>query len=278
MRFSVLLLMALLIAPCVISQELFLVTDDPELEVAGSGNLGDYLRSLGYSVTVDEGDPDQNEGSVSAYRGVLTDDEIAHLESFDLVIVHRSTSSGSFDDDISQWNTLQVPMFVGSAYLPRDTRWIWVNGGQAREASQRIFIENADHPIVAGLNIVDDHIQIFSADRDFDYLDTGGEVGNGELVASTELNFGTALAVWEAGGETPVAFIPDGEQVHTHRRVFFCLLRYHETDAETAGAFSDYTDDGKAVIARVVDFSLNGEINGEPGGGPSSTTNWELSK
>ena len=262
------LLIVVMASPVVMSESILIVTDAPELEVAGGGQLGDYLRSLGYQVTADEGNPDQNPGGNSAYRDILSDEQIAHLESFDLVIVHRSTNSGDFDNFIEQWNELQVPLLLGSAYLGRNNplRWNWVVGGQARETSQNLFIEDENHPIVRGMGI-----DVFTEPRDVDYLNTAGDVGNGHLIASTEVNFGTYIASWD----DPGSFVPDGVETHTHRRVFFALLRYFEaSDTDCIGcSFDNYTDNGKRLIANAVEYAIHGVVTGLP---PTNVGNWDL--
>lgn len=105
-RFLAITLLAALALPAM-SQSIFLVTDRPLEEAEGTGNLGDYLRGLGYRVNTNVGTQAENE-----YRGVLTDEQIAHLESHDLVIFHRSTDSGHFHDNgaRAQWNQLRVPL------------------------------------------------------------------------------------------------------------------------------------------------------------------------
>lgn len=237
---------------CVVStvsaQNLFIVTDDPHLEVEGAGNLGDYLRGLGYTVTVDEGDPDQGTEAVSKYRGALDDDEIAHLESFDLVLIHRSTSSGSFDDDgaIEQWNALDVPILCGSSYLPRNDRWFWADADQVRTPATEITIVEPDHPIVAGLTG-----EVYDTALDIDHLGPG-DVGEGTIVATimqADEAEGTAIVVWEPDD----AFADAGGQTHTQARIFVPFFRYHE---DAGGTFENYTDNGLAMIHQAVEYGL----------------------
>ena len=247
------ILLGLFVMPAVMCQaqgSIFIVTDDPELEAEGAGNLGDYLRGLGYTVDVDEG-----EGGASAYRGALTAEEIAHLESYDLVIVHRATDSGAFDDDGAppQWNALQVPLLMGSSYLPRDSRWVWIAGGNTRTAGTEVNIVDPDHPIVRGLTG-----KLFSSNRDIDHITTG-DAGNGHVVATMTMADGTsgiAIAAWDSPG----FFMGGSGEEHTARRVFFPLLRYHEDDCGCS--FSDYTLNGYILIARAVEYTMTGDTSG----------------
>lgn len=262
------------------SQRIMIVTDAPELEVAGAGNLGDFLRGLGYSVDADPGDPDQNEGGNSAFRDPLTEDEENLLESYDLVIVHRSTGSGAFDESAIFWNELEVPILHGSAYIVRNDpiRWNWVIGGQGRENSQFLFASDASHPIYNGVTITDDYVDLYNQLQDIDYVNTGGPdgLGNGVLVAETELNFGTALAVWDADGSTQVPYQPGGVEVHSHRRVFFAMMRYFEDDGTGAIAFEQYSANGLQLIANSVEYSIYGDVTGRTPTGGSPVQSWSL--
>ncbi len=257
-------------------QSIMIVTDAPELEVEGAGNLGDYLRSLGYTVDADPGDPDQNEGGNSAFRDVLTDEEIALLESYDLVIVHRSTSSGSFDESAVFWNELQVPLLHGSSYMVRNdpARWNWVEGPTARETSQYLEVAKPDHPIFNGVELDGTRVDLYTLDQDIDYVDTGGEagLGNGILLAETELNLGTAMAEWDADSSTLVPFLPDGIDMHSHRRVFFAMLRYFEDDGSGAISFEQYSENGLKLLANSVEYTMTGEVTGTP----TAITQWSL--
>ena len=84
----------------------------------------------------------------------MTQEKIDLLETYDLVIVHRSTGSGSFDETPEAWNQLQVPLLHGSAYLTRNSpaRWNWVQGSQTRSQDTGFDIVDPNHPIVAGLS------------------------------------------------------------------------------------------------------------------------------
>jgi hypothetical protein len=229
---------------------IFLVTDRADLEGDGTGNLAGYLRSLGYHVDVSPS-PD----NASNFRGLLEPGEIAQLEASDLVIVHRATGSGSFIGEEgaiqAQWNSLEVPLLLGSAYLARTTHWSWTGGAQTRSTSADVTFEDPGHPIVAGLPT-----DLFNEPRDIDHLTTL-DVGNGTLVAS--VNEGVVIAVWDQPG----LFRAEGTQTHQQRRVFFPIMRYHETDA-TAGIFGDYSANGLRLLANAVEYAMTGTVSGVP--------------
>lgn len=82
--------------PAALSQtRIMMVTENGELEVEGAGFLSDWLRGQGFIVDVDQGAPGQSE-----FAGELTQEEITRLNSYDVVLVNRSVSSGNFNSDI----------------------------------------------------------------------------------------------------------------------------------------------------------------------------------
>lgn len=282
MKKGLLLFSVLFMAVSVVqAQRIMIVTDAPELEVAGTGNLGDFLRGLGYSVDADPGAPNQNAGGNSAFRDPLTADEETLLESYDLVIVHRSTGSGDFDASAILWNELEVPLLLGSPFLARNNpvRWNWVVGPQAVENSQFIEVSDAAHPIYNGITIANNRVDLHTRNQDIDYLNTGGEagLGNGKLVAETEINFGTTIAVWDADGTTVVPFQQGGVEEHSYRRVYFGMMRYFEDTDVLDIEFEHYSENGLKLIANTVEYTIYGNVQGRtPTGGGSPVQSWSL--
>lgn len=237
--------------PMAMSQNVFIVTEQGQLEAEGAGFLGDYLRSQGYQVTVDG---DETQG-VSYYQGSLTNEKIAYLESFDVVIVHRSISSGSYNGAgiIDQWNQLKVPLLNGSAYLARNTRWFWVDAAQKRTVDFEVEIKVPDHPIVKGLTG-----EFFSIPLGIDHV-AEGDVGEGTVIATLPGTNDPAIIVWEPNQ----AFTATGKQKHTDPRVFLPIYRYHETPENAGGsyatdpadgAYTDYTPNGLKLIKQAIDY------------------------
>jgi hypothetical protein len=245
------LLLALLFAsnPLHGSGTIMIVTDRQDLE-AGTLGLAGYLRSLGYDVEVNAGNP-------SEFRGSLDAAKIARLEAKDLVIVHRATDSGQFNPNTATrdaWNSLDVPMLLMSAFLARSApaRWNWADGDQSARATftDHVF-QVPDHPIVAGLTT-----SMFDAPRNLNVLASMG-VGTGTVVASAP-GSGASIAVWpEPNGQT----LPfrSGPETYRARRVFFALHNYHE-----AGAWTDISENGKELIARAVTFTMTGAVGPVP--------------
>ncbi len=156
-----------------------------------------------------------------------------------------------------------------------DPRWNWVIGPTARETSQYLEVAEPDHPIFTGIEIVDGKVDLYTQDQDIDYLDTGGQegLGNGILLAETELNLGTAIAVWDGDGSTLVPFQPDGIDEHSYRRVFFAMMRYFEDDDTVDITFEQYSENGLQLMANAVEYTMTGEVTGGP---ITSVATWSL--
>ena len=256
-----LLALCLCVMPVAMSQNLFLVTEQRQLEIEGTKNVGNYLRSLGYKVTVDEG----GGTAISAYQGKLTAEKIAHLESFDVVIVLRATSSGNFSGAgiNEQWSQLKVPVLLGTAYLVRKERWFWIDGTQERTVAEGVDIAIPNHPIVAGLTGV-----FFDTPLGIDHV-TAGDVGDGKIVATlVDANGDNAPAI-VAWGPTD-KFPAGGNQIHTFPRVFMPFYRYHETTENATGSyatdpadgdFPNYTPNGLKIIDQAIKYLLSFKTN-----------------
>ncbi|MBN2328526.1 MAG: hypothetical protein JXR73_15385 [Candidatus Omnitrophica bacterium] len=252
------------IASVAMGQNIIIVTEQQQLEDVGTESISEYLRGQGYNVTLD---PNATVDD-SEYEGVLTDEEIAYLESFDVVVVHRSISSGDYDDDIAQWNNLNVPMLNGSAYLPRNNRWFWADVSQQRTVATGVNIAIPDHPIVQGLTG-----EFFSIPLGIDHL-SPGDVGEGSVVATITNDSGeeaNAIVVWEPDD----AFTAAGGQEHTQARVFLPFYRYHENfvgSDPADGLFTDYTENGLKMIDQAIQYLMTFSE------GSSGSQGWELFK
>jgi hypothetical protein len=87
--------------------------------------------------------------------------KIASLNEADLVIVSRDTDSGSYDDDdeVTQWNSLTVPLIQTSSYLIRSSRWQWLapTGTPGIGAGDNMVIVE-DHFIFRGVGSAGDQL------------------------------------------------------------------------------------------------------------------------
>lgn len=263
-RVTWVMILCSMVLPVAMGQDVIIVTEQSQLETVGSGNLADYLRGLGYNVTVDAG-----AGlGVSEYQQDLTAEEIAYLESFDVVVIHRAVSSGNYNTAGAKtaWNGLKVPMLNGSAYLARSSRWFWVNSSEQRTVADTVDLVLPDHPIVAGLTG-----QFFSVPLGIDHL-APGDVGEGTVIATVTNSAGAAAPVIIAWGPED-GYAANSTYTHTHPRVFLPIYRYHENTTGTDpadGDFPDYTENGLKLIHQAIQWlhSFNG--------GTSDVAHWQL--
>ena len=132
------LFVALIVAGTSQAGVVLLVSDSLAPGVEGEDHLDDafvsFLEGLGHTV--------DTSGMGEAYREgnapFADDGKVAALESADLVVVSRRTSSGSYDNDRKNWNELGTPLLLMNGYLVRgevsSKRWGWA-AGAAEEAS-----------------------------------------------------------------------------------------------------------------------------------------------
>ena len=152
-----LVLASVLVSPCgshAASGNIYMVTSNPEYEASTRGFAG-FLRSLGYSVVV-------GPGSCDPYLALDTDPDqaakIAQLESYNLIIIHRSFGSGTLNSTATErgiWNKLKVPILNCNGPAIRNNTWRWLGdlyGSALLPGDKTLLIESpGTHPIVAGL-------------------------------------------------------------------------------------------------------------------------------
>ena len=147
-------------------------TANPELE-RGTKGIGGFLRSLGYTVTLEE-------CGATSYRNLDTDPDaatkIAQIQAYDLIIIHRNFGSAILNSsaaETSLWNQMKVPILCmnGPVILndipppystPTKLRWKWIdvhgNANAPQVAPYMILATSnnvVNHPIVADLDVAD---------------------------------------------------------------------------------------------------------------------------
>ena len=241
---------------------IFIVTDNDGAEAG----YATFLEDHSYTVDVSES---------QEFRGSLSADQRTTLESYDLVIVSRNTSSGSYNRP-NDWNTLDVPILLHSPYLSRRNRWAWQaddepNGrnaadfgvGRVRDDGNPDFLPEdvIDHPVFSGI----DFTTVNSAQ-------TGERegiafAGSGHGTQTTRDNTGTrggTSGTWllsELAYETAVLidftdaigdpFYGDSSQTIHDRRVFFSFT----------GSYGDFDDipltaAGERLLLNTVTFAI----------------------
>lgn len=263
-------LLCALVVPSAFAQRILIVTEVQELEVEGGGYLGDWLRSQGYAVDVDQGTT-----GTSEYSTELSQEQIDTLNSYNVVLVHREISSGNFNSETKAlaWNEdVTAPIFMGSGYLPRDSRWQWISAGQQRSVWEGVDIQIPDHPVVAGLTG-----EFFDTPLGIDHIGPG-DVGEGTVIATIINDSGedaNAIVAWEPGQE----FTPEFAWVAGGARLFLPIYRYHEhadlgfgsAESDPAdGSFENYTENGLQLIKQGIDWLATFSDQ------PSEVDNWDL--
>jgi hypothetical protein len=191
----------------------------------------------------------------------LTDEQKAVLESAELVIVSRSTNSGTYNS--VSWNSVKVPMILTTSYLSRANRWQWFDNdlilGNGDSGAPLYEAADPTHPIFNGV-MLDGNNQTAILD---------GTVGSGNTSISAGLSVGNGqiLATVADTGSVAVAFWPqytvfhDGtkEKAADHRMLFNCGAR--ETASGVVPAYLqglyNLTDDGATMFLNAVDWMIN---------------------
>ncbi|MGD8499926.1 MAG: hypothetical protein PVJ86_04725, partial [Phycisphaerales bacterium] len=224
-----------------------------------------FLEGLGFTVDTDgmaqEGVNNGNyrSGGRSPW-GAGNESKLQHLQDADLIIVSRRTSSGSYDDDRTNWNTLETPLLLMSGYLTRgggDNRWNWTPGGSgnAGATATDIVIEAGQegHPFVSGLT---SPIAAF----DWSEAPTPGERPKGVYLPNDDFVAGSIL-IGRHDGRPMLADIPKGTTLATgdvtgERRAFLGHWGY-DVDLgapyDREANFDDFiTDDFKKLLENII--------------------------
>jgi hypothetical protein len=156
----------------------------------------DLLEANGYDVQVE----------IDSMKGIpLSAEQIDILESADLIIFSRATSSGDYSDP-DGWNSITKPLILQNVWAARASKWQWavsedlVNSGDSKDPM--FYNEDPGHAIYTGVNI--------NADGTVEVLDTtvgsgntsilnSADFGDGELIASLASTFTEAIVYWPEG-------------------------------------------------------------------------------
>jgi len=174
----------------------------------------------------------------------LTADQIATLESGDLIIFSRANSSGDYIDPVG-WNSLTSPLLLISAYLPRFSRWQWFDTSELTDdgGAPIMHVEDPSHPIFAGITL--------DANNDVEVLDP--TVASGQTSTPNQTTAGSAATILATRADLGYVWI-----VYWPQNEFF-----NDTGDQIAGGnrllFNGGTREGSSFPWGVYNFTAEGE-------------------
>ena len=212
----------------------------------------DLLEAQGYEVNLDFCDGNGT---------TLDAAEIAALNSADLVIMSRCSSSGEYASnagEIAQWNSITAPLIQLSAWHIRNTRWIWLDSGTT--------IGNGGAPILKALvpsNPIFKGVTL-DASNHVDVLDETVGSGQTSFIEAADAGNGTVLArpvgnddwVWIAEWDEGVEFYTGAGQIAGGPRILFCAGA-NEAAGAGRGAYN-LTTQGEIIFLNIVQKFLGG--------------------
>ena len=238
------------------------VSDNSPTGFAGpvAGFADDYwitnvLQQVGYNVVRFSSDNSQNT--------LLTPEQIAALNTNDLIIIGRSTGSGAFQSPQGdQWNTnITKPVMLMSAYMLRNSRFGWVNGetGPPDGTPGPLMVTDLSHPGTAYIfqdaalngNTMVDNLD-FAVDRNIS-LSTDPIAGGFAIANSVNGVVAPVIAEWPFG-----TIVKQGAHVLAGYRMFFGggSREADGSGVPTAGKFN-LTPTGETIFLRAVELAMN---------------------
>ena len=251
------------------------VTEDADRDANGvpdDQGFIDLLTDAGYLLDVQ---PDR----WKALEGQDADDAndyVAELNAADLVIISRTSNSGNYDDgnEPTLWNGVTSPMIQMSAYLPRSSRWRWINSTSiSNQEAPIMIVVDANHPVLAGVEVDPDGL-VFPLDGSVGSGQTSflatADAGNGSVIATT-LAGDLWVVEWASGDEF---YEGSGQVAGGHRMAFFAGTQ--EVGLTPQGGMN-LTAAGTQMFLNAVDYmippaALTATLTGAAAGTDSSAT------
>jgi len=207
----------------------------------------DFLEDAGYTVDFQPGE-----------WMTLDADNLAILESADLIIASRNSNSGNYATDaaeIAQWNSVPTPLILMTAYWVRSNRWLWINSTTIEEFSPEAMLQVVDstHPVFKGVTPVDGLVDVIdeTVNNGENSFVITNDVGNGILIAQREDNEAVWIAEWLPGME----FYDGSTQIPAEKRMLFLA---GGGGGQEAGSLN-LTEDGIKIFFNTVDYMIGAE-------------------
>ena len=223
----------------------------------------DLLTDAGYEVTA----------LLDTLRGnPMTTEQLDLAETFDLLIVGRTTNSGDYNDPLG-WNSITKPIILTTAYLSRNNRWFWFNSANligvsgGRSGAPGFQPEIADHPIFAGLTPDADGL-VYPLDPAIGCGNTSlpnwDDVGDDGMLIATTVNPDSMGAVPGAVGiaywPADAGFFPETDQFAAAPRLFFPCGTQEDAGVCPQQGEYNLTEDGAKMFVNAVNFMLGKEV------------------
>ena len=224
------------------------VSESPDVD--GDGVIDDqayveWLEGLGHTVDLQRSN-----------WTTMDDAKVEQLNAADLVIFSRSANSGNYDEagEPDLWNSITAPMIMQSAYLVRNSRWLWFDNATVNNLTAPAYeVVDASHPIFAGLST--EGGQVFLVDETGAGTTSfiGTTASNGNLIAQAGAN--AAIVEWETG----VEFYEGAGQFAGGPRLFFACGT-QEVGATPQGGYN-LTEDGAKAFLNAIFHMLGGDMS-----------------
>jgi hypothetical protein len=147
------------------------------------------LESAGYNVH-----------AVDEYWSNIDSADVVALDTFDLVIISKATTSGNFGDtpeEIANWMNVNTPVMIMNDFVARNSRLDLFNSG-ATTANGGLKLDAVlpDHPVFTNTTLVGDSTNEVSIDPLEVIVAT--DAGNGTVIATDALTGNVTIAEWPA--------------------------------------------------------------------------------
>jgi len=240
-------------------------TDEPSAAAADAGmteaaDIGytDALKAAGHTVTriLTSGSPD-----------------VELLNTFDLVIISRSVSSGGYSsgDSADAWNSVSSPMLVLGGYVLRTSRMGYTDGTTMVDTADTIQLraEDASHPLFSGVDLNDGVTGDFAGIVTWnDQVQRGVSINNnnageaGRVIATvateSDPTAGGIVAIeYDAGAPTTTG----GNFAGKRMALLTGSREAGGVTSETAGIW-DLTDVGRKIYLNAVSYLTAGGSGG----------------
>jgi len=249
------------VAPVAQAAKIIWVSDryDEKVDGAPDDAAGPaFLESQGYTV-------DYRGTAGNGYWRTLDAAKIAELNAADVILVSRSTDSGTYANDateVAQWNGLTAPLILLTPYLSRNSRWIWHNNATLSEDSGTPTLQALDphHPLFKGVNLnAQNQVDIYDQTIGSGTVSLVGVLdnGNGTLIAKTPSGTRSMIVEWQPGKP----FYAGGAQTPAGKRMILCCGT-REGGGQGRGEFN-MNDEGKKLLVNAIEY-MSGNLVREP--------------